>query len=131
MNPNPDVAEFLVELGPIRKICCGWSHGLMLNQSGEAFTWGNYFKDYKKVCNIEDTITPKKIEIEYAVGDSENNDADKFQEIPIEGKNRSIIDISSGFNHLAIVVLGKEQKIKELYTWGANEFVRVLYLLNS
>lgn len=127
VNPFPDAAEYLVGLGQIRKICCGWSHGIMLNYNGEVFVWGNYFKDYQKVCNIDDIVIPKKVEIPIYDGikGNYNNNSDKFEEINIDGENRNIIDIASGSNHLAILLLRNDKRTKELYTWGSNEFVNL------
>lgn len=129
VNPNPAVAEFLSPLGQIGKICCGWSHALLLNVNSEVYVWGNYFKDYKKVCDdVDDIVFPKKIEIEDDYVNEENCENDeKFEEINFdENKQNIIIDIASGFNHLAIIVLRGNNKAKELYTWGANEFVNLI-----
>jgi len=128
VNPNPEIAEYLTDLGIIKKICCGWSHAIMLNNDGEAYVWGNYFKDYKKVCNIHDTLIPKKIKIE--VDDDATTDyaTEKYEEIIINRKETTVNDISSGSNHLAVIILNISNKTKELFTWGANEFVKIKIL---
>ncbi len=132
VNPFPDIAEYLQDLGLINKICCGWSHGIMSNYAGEVFVWGNYFNDYKKICDLDDIIKPKKVEI--PIDDCikevyDDNDQKKFQKISIEAQNSRVIDICTGFNHLAIIVLRSDNKSKELYTWGANEFVCLKFQL--
>lgn len=127
-NPYPYIAQFLKDLGNIKKLCCGWSHALMINDIEEVYVWGNYFKDYKKVCNIEDIITPKKIQIEIDnSNNSEINEIEINKDISNDQKTCSTIDIASGFNHLAIIVKNHRTESKELYTWGANEFVRDNY----
>ena len=106
---NPIKATNLIKIlnqktAKIVKFACGWSFGSFLANNNEIYLWGNPFIEYdKKFKNIE---FPKNI----------NN-----------LKNcRKIINISSGFNHLAILSLNRENFV-ELYTYGANEFGQLGY----
>jgi len=127
IKPIPHPAEYINALGNIRKICCGWSHGILLNECGEVYVWGNYFKDYKKVSDVQDILLPKKIEIENPIinKESEINEAESNVDTRLFA-----LDVACGFNHLSVVVINKIKNKKELYTWGANEFVKsFLYIL--
>ena len=108
---NPTKAIFLNKIlnekkTSVEKIVCGWSHGCFLTKNGGIYIWGNPFIEYnKKFKDIE-----KKINI--------NN-----------LKNSSkILDISSGFNHMAILSSPTDnQSYPELFTFGANEFGQLGY----
>ena len=90
----------------IEKLVCGWSHGCFYTVNGGIFLWGNPFIEYnKKFKDIEIPININNL------------------------KNKSkILDISSGFNHLALLSLRLESPNSiELYTLGANEFGQLGY----
>jgi alpha-tubulin suppressor-like RCC1 family protein len=115
-NPKPEIANLLIESGKPIKICCGWFHGMLLNDFGEVYIWGNPYKDYKKVLNIEDIDIPKKV----SIGNEEYS-------------NINFVDICCGFNHFAAIGINQEnqEKIKELFTWGTNEFVLIIKIINQ
>ena len=106
---NPTKATYINKLlneknTKIQKLVCGWNHGCILTRNGGIYLWGNPFKEYnKKFKDIEQPININNIE-----------NASK------------ILDISSGFNHLAILSLSLENQAK-LYTLGANEFGQLGY----
>ena len=95
----------------INKIICGWSHACILTEKDEIYIWGNPFKEYDK--KYKDIVSP----IELKLDDKKVN-------------NLKIIDISSGFNHIAALI-SKNSKNKysmnELYTFGGNEFGQLGY----
>jgi len=128
-NPHPQKAEFLSYTSEINKICCGWSHGIMLNNNGEVYVWGNYFKDYQKIFDYaNDIIIPKSIKIKFPNPFSEK-DNDPINPNGNEENNKyHIIDISSGFNHLSLIAKQNNSNQKELFTWGANEFVWLIFV---
>ena len=90
----------------IIKLICGWSHVCFLSEKNDIYLLGNPFKEYnKKYKNIK---FPKNI-----------NNINK----------KRIIQISSGFNHIAVLAkssLNNTSKV-ELYTFGANEFGQLGY----
>ena len=90
----------------VKKFECGWSHGCLLTLTGGIYLWGNPFIEYNK--KYKDIAMPINI----------NN-----------LKNSSkIIDISSGFNHIAVLSLpSNRDNPVELYTYGANEFGQLGY----
>ncbi len=90
----------------VSKLVCGWSHGCALLKNNEIYLWGNPFVEYNK--NFKDIEIPININ---------------------KLKNSSkIIDISSGFNHLAVLSLSpNKDNLTELYTLGANEFGQLGY----
>jgi regulator of chromosome condensation len=90
--PLPQIAEYLSN---IRKIVCGWMHGMCLTKTGEVYIWGNPYYEYDN--GFEDIDKPLNMELE------------------------GVIDISSGFNHFAAV--SNKHGFNELYTWGMNEYV--------
>ena len=91
----------------VQKFVCGWSHGCFLGKDGGIYLWGNPFIEYNK--KYKDIINP----------------------ININNLNNSskIIDISSGFNHIAVLSLSSNrgQSKNNLYTYGANEFGQLGY----
>ena len=106
---NPTKATYINKLlkeknTKIQKLVCGWNHGCILTRNGSIYLWGNPFKEYnKKFKDIEQPIDINNI------------------------KNASkILDISSGFNHLAVLSLSLD-KHQKLYTLGANEFGQLGY----
>ena len=106
---NPTKATYINKLlkeknTKIQKLVCGWNHGCILTRNGGIYLWGNPFKEYnKKFKDIEQPIDINNI------------------------KNASkILDISSGFNHLAVLSLSLD-KHQKLYTLGANEFGQLGY----
>lgn len=90
----------------IKKLCCGWMHGCLLDSNENLYIWGNPFLDYdKKSKNIRD---PELIQI----------DQEEYR----------IIDFSSGFHHLGIVVNHKKSENQySLMTLGGNEFGQLGY----
>ena len=87
----------------IKKLVCGWSHSCLLTKNNMIYLWGNPFKEYNKnYKNIKEPININKI------------------------KNSKITQISSGFNHIAVLSKFYNSKI-ELYTFGANEFGQLGY----
>jgi alpha-tubulin suppressor-like RCC1 family protein len=88
----------------IQKFVCGWSHGCFLCINGEIFIWGNPFNEYNKKY--------KDIEVPININNLKNI--------------TKILDISSGFNHIAILTLNRYNTIK-CYTYGANEFGQLGY----
>ena len=93
----------------IIKFICGWSHTCFLSENNGIYLWGNPFKEYnKKYKDIQEPININNI-------------------------NKKIIDISSGFNHIAILTALSKQNnnnnnsLVELYTFGANEFGQLGY----
>ena len=85
------------------KLVCGWSHSCLLTKNNLIYLWGNPFKEYnKKYKNIKNPININKL------------------------KNSKITQISSGFNHIAILSKLNNSNI-ELYTFGANEFGQLGY----
>lgn len=88
----------------IEKFVCGWSYGSILAMNGEIYLWGNPFIEYNKKF--------KDIEIPININNLKNS--------------VKILDISSGFNHLAILSLNRKNLV-ELYTFGANEFGQLGY----
>ena len=89
----------------INKLVCGWNHSCFLSENNNIYLWGNPFKEYnKKYPDIKEPL---------------NITSDKIK------KNSKIIEISSGFNHIAI--LSNNNSLIELYTFGANEFGQLGY----
>ena len=89
----------------INKLICGWSHSCLLSENNNIYLWGNPFKEYnKKYQDIKEPL---------------NINSDKIK------KNSKIIEISSGFNHIAI--LSNNNSLIELFTFGANEFGQLGY----
>ena len=87
----------------ITKLVCGWSHSCLLTKNNLIYLWGNPFKEYnKKYKNIKNPININKL------------------------KNSKITQISSGFNHIAVLSKLNNSNI-ELYTFGANEFGQLGY----
>ena len=108
---NPIKSENLIKIlkenhTRIQKMVCGWSHGCFLSKDNGIYLWGNPFIEYNK--KYKDIINPINI----------NN---------LQNSTK-IIDISSGFNHIAVLSLSmsKENSIY-LYTYGANEFGQLGY----
>ena len=105
---NPTKADLLNKIinkqkTKITKLVCGWSHSCLLTKNNLIYLWGNPFKEYnKKYKNIKNPININKI------------------------KNSKIIQISSGFNHIAVLSKLNNSNI-ELYTFGANEFGQLGY----
>ena len=105
---NPAKADLLNKIinkqkTKITKLVCGWSHSCLLTKNNLIYLWGNPFKEYnKKYKNIKIPININKI------------------------KNSKIIQISSGFNHIAVLSKLNNSNI-ELYTFGANEFGQLGY----
>ena len=105
---NPTKADLLNKIinkqkTKITKLVCGWSHSCLLTKNNLIYLWGNPFKEYnKKYKNIKIPININKI------------------------KNSKIIQISSGFNHIAVLSKLNNSNI-ELYTFGANEFGQLGY----
>ena len=106
---NPTKADLVIKTlkkqkTTISKLICGWSHSCLLTKNNNIYLWGNPFKEYnKKYKNIKEPI------------------------IINEKNNAKIIDVSSGFNHIAILSkLNIRSKI-ECYTFGANEFGQLGY----
>jgi alpha-tubulin suppressor-like RCC1 family protein len=90
----------------VDKFVCGWSHGCFLTTNGGIYLWGNPFIDYNK--KYKDILKPINI----------NN---------IKNATR-IINISSGFNHIAVLSIPSNNRNSvELYTLGANEFGQLGY----
>ena len=88
----------------IEKIVCGWCHTCILTSKGEIYIWGNPFKDYDK--KFKDIEIPKNINF--------------------LGNFCKIIQISSGFHHIAILAKDLDET-NHLYTLGANEFCQLGY----
>lgn len=129
-NPYPSLANFLQKLENIKSISCGWSHASLLTNSGDAYIWGNPFKEYKSALNIEDIIFPEKIIINpsdtaeiYEESKGLENNLNESQEI--SKKKFFITDISSGYNHTCFIVFNRNLKQKQLYSLGTNEFVTI------
>ena len=101
-DASPEVAENIqkLSLGKIVKTCLGWMHGFILNDKGEAYTWGNPFFDYDK--NFYDLKEPMMAKID-----------------------SRIIDIACGFHHFCAITL--EDNLAVLYTWGANDYGQLGY----
>ena len=90
----------------IEKLVCGWSHGCFLAKNNEIYLWGNPFFEYNKKY--------KDIEIPLNINNIKNSS--------------KIIDISSGFNHIAVLSFSTYKDYEpELYTYGANEFGQLGY----
>ena len=114
---NPIKADLVTKIlnkqkTKIKKLVCGWSHSCLLTKNNMIYLWGNPFKEYnwgnpfkeynKNYKNIKEPININKI------------------------KNSKITQISSGFNHIAVLSKFYNSKI-ELYTFGANEFGQLGY----
>ena len=105
---NPIKADLVTKIlnkqkTKIKKLVCGWSHSCLLTKNNMIYLWGNPFKEYNKnYKNIKEPININKI------------------------KNSKITQISSGFNHIAVLSKFYNSKI-ELYTFGANEFGQLGY----
>ena len=107
---NPTSADLInkeihTQKSDIKKIICGWSHSCFLSEDNNIYLWGNPFKDYNK--NYKDIKDPLNIT---------GNNLKKISKI---------IEISSGFNHIAILI--ENNSLIELYTFGANEFGQLGY----
>ena len=107
---NPTSADLInkeihTQKSDIKKIICGWSHSCFLSEDNNIYLWGNPFKDYNK--NYKDIKDPLNIT---------GNNLKKISKI---------IEISSGFNHIAILI--ENNSLIELYTYGANEFGQLGY----
>ena len=90
----------------VKKFVSGWSHGCFLGIDGGIYLWGNPFIEYNKKF--------KDIEIPININNLKNSS--------------KIIDISSGFNHIAVLSLSSnKQNSIDLYTFGANEFGQLGY----
>ena len=109
---NPTKADVVNKLinkrkTKIDKLICGWSHTCILTENNRIYIWGNPFKEYnKKYKDIKEPI---------------NINIDNIK------KNYKIIEISSGFNHIAILSQSLKNNEIELYTFGANEFGQLGY----
>ena len=109
---NPTKADVVNKLinkqkTKIEKLICGWSHSCILTENNRIYIWGNPFKEYnKKYKDIKEPI---------------NINIDNIKQ------NYKIIEISSGFNHIAILTQSLKNNEIELYTFGANEFGQLGY----
>lgn len=90
----PSKADLIPQDITIDNLVCGWSHSILKTYLGEAYIWGNILYDYDK--SKKDIEIPKKIDL---IG--------------------KVIEISSGFHHLAIIV--NFMKENNLYTFGVND----------
>ena len=96
----PEKAEYINKIQTdnntiIQKLCCGWTHACCYTEKGDCYYWGNPFLDYDK--KFKTIKYPLKINIE-----------------------SKIVDISSGFNHIAMIVMNNDRK--NLFTLGGNDF---------
>jgi len=101
-DSNPEIAKAIVDLNckKIIKTCCGWMHGVILSDKGDAYIWGNPYFDYDK--DFYDLKDPMMVKIDYR-----------------------IIDIASGYHHFCALVL--EENDMQVYTWGANDYGQLGY----
>jgi alpha-tubulin suppressor-like RCC1 family protein len=101
-DSKPEIAKAIVEqsFNKIIKTCCGWMHGCVLDEKGDAYIWGNPYFDYDK--NFYDLKELMRIKIDYR-----------------------IIDIACGFHHFCFLVL--EDNMTQLYTFGVNDFGQLGY----
>ena len=97
----PSKANLIPQDITIDNLVCGWSHSILKTYLGEAYIWGNILYDYDK--SKKDIEIPKKIDI---IG--------------------KVIEISSGFHHLAIIV--NFMKENNLYTFGVNDCGQLGYI---
>ena len=86
------------------KICCGWTHGMVLTAEANIFIWGNPFFEYNnKIPNIT---------------------------FPIKVYNlQKVIKIASGFHHFAAIV--EKDSTNNIYTWGINDYGQLGYSTES
>ena len=114
---NPELVDFGINNNnnnkikfQIEKLCCGWMHVTFLTQNNELYIYGNPFIDYDN--KYKDILFPLKINI--------------------NSKKYKIIDISSGFHHISIVINFKQDETKfSLMTFGANDFYQLGYDTNT
>ncbi len=133
----PSAASRLCPYERVKKLCCGWMHGMCMTDKGEVMIWGNPFFDYNNT--FPDISVPEvigincgKIESKYSSYDNSNRSS---------GSNAGackVVDIASGFHHFCAIVeenpidsrssssthnKDKNTEVSyELYTWGANEY---------
>lgn len=91
VESSPEIAGNLIAFN-VNSIKTGWMHGVLLDDQGDIYIWGNPYYDYDK--NILDITKPTRINLPERIN-----------------------KISSGFHHLAVV----DSKF-EIYTVGVNNY---------